>query len=110
MARRKRKVKTLSTICEVDDERWTTIQDILDELDPAAETGRLRTNPRQALNGIIYQMRGGLQWNQLPTQVGDDSSVHRTLQRWVGKRTPGWLSRVLTDIHTSPAINWADRA
>jgi transposase len=29
-------------------------------------------------------MRTGVQWNQLPTAFPDDSSVHRTFQRWVG--------------------------
>ena len=28
-------------------------------------------------------MRSGVQWNQLPKEFGDDSSVHRTFQRWV---------------------------
>lgn len=30
-------------------------------------------------------MRTGCQWNQLPKKIGDDSSVHRTMQRWVTK-------------------------
>jgi putative transposase len=85
MARRKRKVKALPTIWEVDDELWNIIHEILGELDPPAKTGRPRTGQRQALNGIIYQMRTGCQWNQLPRQFGDDSSVHRTMQRWVAK-------------------------
>ena len=46
---------------------------------------------RAALNGIIYQMRSGCQWNHLPEQFGDDSSVHRTFQRWVQK---GVLERI----------------
>jgi transposase len=85
MARRKRKVEPLPTIWEVNDELWNIIQRILEELDPPAATGRPRTSQRQALNGIIYQMRSGCQWNQLPAKFGDDSSVHRTMQRWVGK-------------------------
>src|SRR5258706_11275017 len=28
-------------------------------------------------------MRSGCQWNQLPERFPDDSSVHRTFQRWV---------------------------
>ena len=67
------------------DELWEIIQGILDELDPAAATGRPRTGQREALNGIIFRMRSGCQWNQLPEQFGDDSSVHRTMQRWVTK-------------------------
>ena len=85
MARKKRSPKPLPTIWEVDDELWKLIQEILDELDPPAPTGRPRTNQREALNGIIYQMRSGCQWNQLPQRFGDDSSVHRTMQRWVAK-------------------------
>lgn len=85
MARRRRQVKPLPTIWEVDDELWSIIEGILNELDPPAATGRPRTGPREALNGIIYQMRSGVQWNQLPERFGDDSSVHRTMQRWIAK-------------------------
>jgi len=85
MARKKRTVKPLPTIWEVNDELWKIIEPIVNELDPPAETGRPRIDPRAALNGIIYQMRSGCQWNHLPEQFGDDSSVHRTFQRWVGK-------------------------
>jgi putative transposase len=85
MARKKRIVKVLPTIWEVNDELWSIIREILMELDPPAPTGRSRVDERLALNGIIYHLRTGCQWNQLPKQFGDDSSVHRTLQRWVGK-------------------------
>jgi putative transposase len=85
MARQKRKVKPLPTIWEVSDELWSIIKPILDELDSPPWTGRKRTDPRAALNGIIYQMRSGCQWNVLPRKFGDDSSVHRTFQRWVAK-------------------------
>ena len=37
MARKKRTVKRLPTIWEVDDELWKIIQGILDELDPPAQ-------------------------------------------------------------------------
>ena len=80
MARQKRKVKPLATIWEVSDDLWKIIQPILTELDPPSWTGRDRTDQRAALNGIIYQMRSGCQWNHLPKQFGDDSSVHRTLK------------------------------
>lgn len=85
MARNKRQVRPLPTIWEVDDELWSIIQNILDELDPPAAIGRPRTDQRLALNGIIHHLRSGCQWNQLPRQFGDDSSVHRTMQRWINK-------------------------
>ena len=91
MARQKRKVKPLATIWEVDEELWKIVESILDEMDPPSWTGRSRTDQRAALNGIIYQMRSGCQWNHLPEPFGDDSSVHRTFQRWIKK---GVLERI----------------
>ena len=86
MARRKRQVKPLPTIWEVSDELWAIIEPILNQRDPPRATpGRGRIDQRAALNGIIYQMRSGCQWNRLPEKFGDDSSVHRTFQRWVNK-------------------------
>jgi putative transposase len=85
MGRKKRLVKPMETIWEVNDDLWILIDALIQEFDPAAETGRPRTDPRAALNGIIYQMRTGCQWNHLPREFGDDSSVHRQLQRWMKK-------------------------
>jgi putative transposase len=85
MGRKKRIVKPLATIWEVSDDLWKTIESVVAELDPPAKTGRPHVDERTALNGIIYQMRSGCQWNHLPRDFGDDSSVHRQLQRWVKK-------------------------
>ena len=34
------------------------------------------------LNAIIFRMRSGCQWNILPKCLDDDSTIHRTFQRW----------------------------
>ena len=75
--------KPLPTIWQVPDPLWETIQPLLEELDPPKKTGRPRIDSRPALDGIIYRLRTGCQWNHLPKGFGDDSSVHRTFQRWV---------------------------
>ena len=86
MARTKRIVTPLATIWECPDDLWgNVIVPVLEALDPPAATGRKRIDPRQALNGIIYQLRTGCQWNHLPKDFGDDASIHRTLQRWIKK-------------------------
>jgi putative transposase len=73
----------LPTIWRVSDELWAKIEPILAEVDPPKPTGRPRIDPRRALDGVIYRLRSGVQWNQLPREFGDDASVHRTFQRWV---------------------------
>src|SRR5947209_12256568 len=75
----------LDTIWEVPDALWLQIEPILLEDAPPKKTGRKRTNWRRALDGILFRMRSGCQWNKLPPQFGDDSTVHRWFQRWCRK-------------------------
>ena len=75
--------KPLPTIWRVPDELWEKIEPILKEHDPPKSTGRSRIDQRAALDAIIFRLRTGCQWNRLPKEFPDDSSVHRTLQRWV---------------------------
>lgn len=84
MARTRRKVKKLKTIWEVPDRLWDEfIEPVLMKRDAPKATGRPRIDARRALNGIIYQMRSGCQWNYLPARFGSDRSIHRTFQRWI---------------------------
>jgi putative transposase len=76
-------VAPLPTIWRASDELWAILEPVLADLDPPAPTGRPRIDQRRALDGIIYQLRTGCQWNALPREFGDDSSVHRTFQRWL---------------------------
>ena len=94
MARRKSgkdEKHELETIWRASDELWEQVSAVLEELDPPANYGPDRIDQRKALDGVIYHLRTGCQWEALPAEFGDDSSVHRTMQRWV---TKGVLRRV----------------
>jgi putative transposase len=82
---------TLDTIWEVDDGLWSIVEPILAEFWPRKRTGRPPACWRRCVDGIIYQLRTGCQWNKLPKQFGDDSTVHRWYQRWSAE---GVLERV----------------
>src|SRR5919198_5413914 len=77
--------KPMPTIWRVPDNLWLVVQRVLTELDPPKRTGRRRIDPRGALDAIIFRVRSGCQWNRLPREFPDDSSVHRTLQRWIDR-------------------------
>ncbi len=77
------KDETLATIWEIPDHLWEQIHPVILDLDPPQGTGRKRADPRRMLDGIIFRMRSGCQWNRLPRELGDDSTIHRTFQRWV---------------------------
>src|SRR4051794_28694848 len=85
MGRKRRQDKPLETIWEIDDELWRRIEPILLEdapPPPRAKGGRPRIDWRKAIDGMIFRLRTGCQWNKLPERFGDDSSVHRWFQRW----------------------------
>ena len=77
------KDETLATIWEIPDHLWEQIHPVILDMDPPQGTGRKRADPRRMLDGIIFRMRSGCQWNRLPRELGDDSTIHRTFQRWV---------------------------
>ena len=83
MPRRKSPTEPLPTIWRVPGDLWEEVKLVLAQSDPPKRKGRKRINAREALNAVIYRLRSGVQWNQLPKEFPDDSSVHRTFQRWV---------------------------
>jgi transposase len=84
-----------STLWRVPDDLWERVRPILAELDPPKTTGRPRNDARATLDAILFRLRSGVQWNQLPPQFPDDSSVHRAFQRWVEQ---GVFERIWADL------------
>jgi putative transposase len=75
--------RPLPTIWELPDELWERIEPILACHYPPAATGRPRANLRLVLDGIVFRMRTGCQWNQMPERFGPDSTLHDWFQRFV---------------------------
>ena len=62
--------------------------------------GRKRVDSRGVLEAIIYRRRSGCRWNDLPKEYPDDSTVHRTYQRW---QRLGILGRLLDTLEEGPS-------
>jgi transposase len=75
------KPQKLDTIWEVPDELWQRIEPILLADAPPKPTGRKRANWRRVLDGILFRMRSGCQWNQLPKEFGGRTIPSRS---WPG--------------------------
>jgi len=99
--------KSLPTLWHVPDDLWEVFDQLIKTYDPPCKTGRKRIDARKALDGIIFRMRTGCQWNHLPKEFGDDSSVHRTFQRWdaLGLFDKLW-ARLLTYCQDLDALDW----
>ncbi len=79
MAKRKRR---LPTLWEVPDDLWERIEPLLLKEHPSKGTGRKRVDLRRVLDGIIFRLRTGCQWNHIPRVYGSDRTLHRYFQRW----------------------------
>src|SRR5947209_4560915 len=79
---RKSKTPPPDTIWGIPDSLWDCLEAILAERDPEKSTGRPRADLRRVLDGIVFRMRTGCQWNKLPERFGSDSTVHRWFQRF----------------------------
>jgi transposase len=69
----------------VPDSLWTRIEAILDSEDgekAKASRGRPRVDRRVILDGIIFRLRTGCRWNDIPPVYGSDSTLHRYFRRW----------------------------
>ena len=73
---------TLPTIWEVPDALWHKIQSILPQEKPSGTPGRPPIPFRQVLNGILYVLRTGCQWKQVPRYFGSGSTIHARFQQW----------------------------
>lgn len=101
--RRRKETVELPTIWEVPDDLWAVVEAAIWELDPPRRGGRPRTDQRAAFNAVIHRLRSGCQWNHLPKEFPDDSSVHRTFQRWLAR---GVLERVRARVAEPAGIVW----
>ena len=76
----------------LNDEQWALIQP---ELPPRARTGRPRADDRTTLNAILWILKTGARWVDLPPELGDDSTAHRRLKQWSKDGTWERVWRVL---------------
>jgi transposase len=74
--------QAMPTSWEIPDDVWPMLQTMLDEHDPAKPKGHRRVDLRRVLNGLLFRLRTGGPWHQLPTPFGADSTVPRHCQPW----------------------------
>ena len=105
------KQRPLPAIWQIPDPLWERIAPVLAELDPPKPTGRPRIDARRALDAVVYHLRTGCQWNHLPAEFPDDSSVHRTYQRWIARQV---FDRIWADLievcEDLNGVDWAWQA
>jgi transposase len=78
---------------DLTEEQWKVLQPLIGELPRRADRhGRPWRDSREVTNGILWVLRTGAQWADLPHRYPPYQTCHRRFQRWVRE---GTLERVL---------------
>jgi len=77
------------------DGEWERIADVFPE--PAA-TGRPLSDPRRIVDGILWILRTGAPWRDLPEEFGPFQTVWRLFDKW---NSDGTLDAVLERLQTA---------
>jgi len=74
------------------DEQWERIAPYFPEHPPSPQGGRPRAADRECLEGILWLVRAGARWQDIPLDLPSGSTCWRRLQEWAG-------DGVLEEIH-----------
>lgn len=71
--------------------------EVLDELLPKSKTRGYDISRHLIVNGILYQLKNGCQWRDLPTDFPNWQTVYSQFRRW---RLDGTWAEILTTLAT----------
>jgi transposase len=88
---------------DLTDPQWAILEPLLPERDvKQGGRGRPRKDARQVLNGVLWILRTGAQWNDLPRRYPPYQTCHRRYQQWAAD---GVMTRMLEAL----AVDLRDR-
>ena len=79
---------------ELSDEQWEMIADLLPG--KVGDPGRSGNDNRRFVNGVLWVLRSGAHWQDLPERYGKWKSVHKRFTRWAKGGVWGRIFAVLT--------------
>lgn len=70
---------------DLTDEQWIVLEPLIPEEEriPMRKRGRSWRDPREVLNGVLWILRTGAPWQDLPARYPSYQTCHRRYQRWV---------------------------
>ena len=78
---------------ELSEGQWRRIEGLLP--DRAGMVGRPAEDNRRFVNGVLWVVRSGMRWEDLPERYGKYKSVHKRFARWA--RSGVW-DKVFADL------------
>jgi len=83
---------------DLTDAQWAFIEPLLPELPRRADgRGRPWRDSREVLNGILWVLRTGAQWSEMPDRYPSYQTCHRRFQQWSRAGVMDRLLRALAE-------------
>ena len=79
---------------ELTDAQWDRIKDMLPG--KVGDAGRTAADNRLFVNGVLWVLRSGAPWHDLPERYGKWKSLHTRFSRWAKKGVWERLFKMLT--------------
>lgn len=90
---------------ELNDEQWKRLEPLLPAQKP--QTGRPNLDHRQVINGILWILRTGAPWRDLPERYGQWSTVASRFYRWRKSGVWGRIwAQVQSEADQNDEIDW----
>lgn len=81
---------------DLTDKQWAVVESLLPK-DPVRDDGRGRPwrEPREVFNGILWILRTGAPWNDMPSRYPSGSTCYRRFKTW---SRDGTIKRLMQDL------------
>ena len=95
------------TSAELSDEQWALIADLFPDPPPDPRGGRPRADARRCLEGILWVLRSGARWKDLPRSFPSYVTCWRRFAQWSlsGVWDRAW-ERLVRQLDEQGRVNW----
>lgn len=93
----------------VTDAQWAILKDLFPDPPPTSIGGRPRVTPRACLEGIIWVLKNGARWQDLPERYPSSSTCWRRHRDWTesGVWEEAW-KRLLDRMDRRKLLHWSE--
>jgi transposase len=91
------------------DAQWEKIRPLLSKRPKRPHGGRPRADDRKVLEGILWMLRSGARWQDLPEEFPSPATCWRRLRDWEEQEV--WLEiwrAFLSELNERQQLNWSE--